>query len=210
MLPPEFVGLDDAQVLRTRARYYPPMRTVFIDAMHVELGVLWHELAHAWDDAQNDRGRTLRPLDSIPAAQRRQIYQAILAQRRPVMFSQTARFLVRSGGRNRHLSLDDMLAIYRENLGRRTEFVFDLTNSYKQSLSNAQEFYAEGRTVFFSRSAPSAQARMLHFAPELFQVFEQEARRERLAVPDRNCIQQLFPPSATGGLPFCSPVTPNP
>lgn len=210
MLPPEFVGIGEAQGLSTRARYYAPMRTIFIDALHVQLSVLWHELAHAWDDVQNDRSRALRPLDTIPIAQRRQIYRAIYSQRRPVMHSQTARFLVRSRGRSQHLSFGDMLEIYRRNLGQRTEFVFDVTNSYKQSLSNTQEFYAEGRTVFFCRSAPSAQARMLHFAPELFQVFEQEAQREALAHPDRNCIERLFPPPTSGDLPFCQPVTPNP
>lgn len=208
MLPPEFVGIAQPQQLHSPARYYPPMRTIFIRATHFELGVFRHELAHAWDDILNER-LALRPLDQLSTDQRRAAYQRVERQRPAVMHSQTARYRVTVAGRARLMTLDEMRRSYVGRIRVRDRQCFDVYNGSYQSMDNAQEFYAEGRAVFFAQDT-FAQAKMLESAPELFQVFEQEAQREGLVYPNRSCLTRLLQPPFGQPAPTCDPIRPPP
>jgi hypothetical protein len=74
---------------------------------------------------------------------------------------------------------------YRRRVSRR-ELAFDNPGTREgHSLVSVREFYAEGYSVFHGPHI-SSQARLFHFAPELYNLLEDEANNANLPTPDRS------------------------
>jgi hypothetical protein len=193
-LPPEFNVLTspDADTvveipnLGSPAAYQAAIRVIRVFPHELDHGRainrMRHELAHAWDDVRNE-GR-VQPLDSMPAARRRSTVIRRSGQRR--QFGSDMPALLPPY----NLPMSTMFERYRGRMSRTLrEFSFAHSSTAESHAARTvQEFYAEGYSVFFGTDA-FAQARLLHFAPELFAYFETEARRLTLPPPSRDLLQ---------------------
>ena len=71
-------------------------------------------------------------------------------------------------------------------------FAFDNPGTKEgHSLRSVKEFYAEGYSVFHGPHKYS-QARLLYYAPELFELLESEAQNEGLPIPNRTKLQEFI------------------
>jgi hypothetical protein len=76
---------------------------------------------------------------------------------------------------------------YKQRVPRR-ELAFDSPSAREgHSLRNAQEFYAEGYNVFHGPHV-EPQARLRHFAPELYTLLRSEALANHLPMPDEAAL----------------------
>ena len=182
-VPPEFTGMVDLPNLGSPAAYAAPIRVVRIFPELLREGrsisFIRHELAHAWDDLKNDENP--RPLDAMPAGERRRRVAARARERRPLASDMTT---PRGPAR---ISISEMLARYRRRLPRRELSFANPSVSESHSASTPREFYAEGYSVFHGTFVDN-QARLLHFAPELYGYLEAEARSFGMALPDRAAL----------------------
>jgi hypothetical protein len=162
-----------------RARYQPEVRIIqWGDKAGVD--DIRHELAHAWDHVRSGK---VQPLDAYKGAKLKKEISA------PVTFSsETAekRLTVEEdvGGKKKKvgLSINDM---YRRFLERPATGLFGNPMTDPEEVqTNVREFYAEGYSVFHG-DHEDAQAQLLCYAPELYQLLEKEAREAKLAIPDR-------------------------
>ena len=199
-LPPEFSNLSNGRTvievpnLGSPAAYLSALRVIRIFPDELQHGRainhIRHELAHAWDDVKNE-GR-VTPLGSMTAAQRRATVVARFQQRRPLASDMPARLPPYN------LSMTQMLERYRTRLSRRELSFAHSSTSEAHAGRTSREFYAEGYSVFFG-SDMWCQARLLHFAPELFAYLETEARHFALNPPPRGLLEnsireQRLPP----------------
>jgi hypothetical protein len=144
-----------------------------------------HELAHAWDHV---RGGKVPRLDSYKGAQLR---KAVLA---PANFSSesaekrtTIEETVEGKQKKVGLSIKDTFDRY---MNRPAPPDWSFANSQtdpEHVTSDIKEFYAEGYSVFHSGNE-EAQAQLLCYAPELYQLLETEANENKLAIPSRSVL----------------------
>jgi hypothetical protein len=172
-LPPEIaeacpeIRLSAESLGRGEAQYLPELRLLQVREDSNQY-IIRHELTHAWDHVRQGRVRSLR---GLPEARR-----CNEIGRRQVFWSDT--------------HLVGMFRLYRQRAGRtvdaRDRYAFDLRSGY--STRSPREFYAEGYNVFHSNQVFN-QAKLLRYAPELYDLLEWEARNERLPVPERATLQ---------------------
>src|SRR5260370_14789780 len=139
-----------------------------------------HELAHAWDHV---RGGTVQPLDAYKGAELR---KAIFA---PVTYSSETgekRLTVEEdvGGKKKKvgLSIKDMFQRFYDRPA--TALFGNPRTDPKEVQTNVGKFYAEGDSVF-ACDHEDAQAQLLCYAPELYQLLETGAGEGKLTMPDR-------------------------
>jgi hypothetical protein len=180
-LPPSLAGSFQPPDMTTRAQYVPQLRVI---QLRPRAGAddIRHELAHAWDHVRAGR---VRPLDGLSE---RQLEREL---NRPIrMGSESSRrHRVGSGGSAQRLTIRQMLALYIPRLPERALGFDNPATREGYSRRSPREFYAEGYSVFHGPHV-SAQARLLHFAPELYELLEREARDQNLPTPDRSRLQQ--------------------
>jgi hypothetical protein len=88
------------------------------------------------------------------------------------------------------LTVSEMLERYRRWQLRGDKFDFpSLEDSH--SKKDVKEFYAEGYSVFHSDSERD-QAMLLYYAPELYNMLEDEAKQEGLAIPLRPNLEAII------------------
>lgn len=178
-LPPSFEGVAEAPLLRTPARY---LQAIGVIQVRENAGVsdIRHELAHAWDNIRALRPQRMQRLDEIREDQ----LSSEIERRAGSAFW--------SGSTTRvELTLSQMLQRYRDRLPRR-ELAFDNPGTREgHSLTSVQEFYAEGYSVFHG-THQNSQARLLHFAPELYFLLESEAQTQHLPIPNRAEVERAM------------------
>lgn len=181
------------------------------DQMH--WGHLRHELAHAWDDIRNNAGPASR-LDAMNPVQRRALILRLAvdrvrderlaelhsrrATRREILQELGAiglpTFRSLEARQRGQLGIPDMYVHYSRGLPR-PDLAFDSTARQGHSLRNPQEFYAEGFNVFHGNNL-NAQARLLSYALELYNLLEQEAQAAGRIVPSRSALQAYIASNA--------------
>jgi hypothetical protein len=178
--PPEYkiTGVPD---LEAPAEYRKEFRAIRISPASLEKGAitdyLRHELAHAWDDVRNeDSPRNLRKLkdDALTNELIR------LAKDEQPFESQSSKKLLPS-----KLSMQEMLDRYVKVLPEKDMSFAHPSTQGKHAAKNPMEFYAEGYSVFHGFS-DTCKARLLRFAPELYDYLEQESKVYGLPTPVRD------------------------
>lgn len=195
------------------ASYQPQFRMVYLNRPDNRLGwgKIRHELAHAWDDIRNDRGPAQK-LDAMSVAQRRNFVRRTTVNRLRDQSLTTLRASNASRGRiagqlgrvgrpifhsglsgsRRRPRIPEMYELYRTKIPLpRRRNAFDSSARQGHSLRSAQEFYAEGFNTFHGRN-PDAQARLLLYAPELYDLLEREGRAAGRPLPSRSALQILI------------------
>lgn len=135
------------------ARYIPQLRIIQLDKK-LSVENLRHELAHAWDNVRVITSPVA--LEKLPPKKRDSV---IVAKQK--MWSDT--------------TLKEMFEAYKKRVPRR-ELSFDgPSTSEGLSTKSVREFYAEGYAVFHG-SNDFSKARLLRYAPELYDLLEKEAK----------------------------------
>lgn len=186
------------------AAYQPHFRLVYLKRgdNQIHSGHLRHELAHAYDDIRNNRG-TAQRLDDLNDRRRRALILQLAVNNardqrlRALTRSQATRGQIRQElGRpsqpifhtdQSRSGITQMYTQYIQGLPRRSR-AFDGTARQGHSTRDAQEFYAEGFNVFHGRNE-DAQARLLTYAPELYNLLEQEGQAAGRPLPSRSQLQ---------------------
>jgi hypothetical protein len=184
--PPEYkiTGVPD---LGAPAEYKKEFRTIRISPASLEKSsitdYLRHELAHAWDDVRNETNPpNVRELKGDA------LYKELirLAQDKQPLESQSQKKL--EPGK---LTLQEMLDRYVKVLPEKDLSFAHPSTSGKHAASNTMEFYAEGYSVFHGFNT-LCQARLLRFAPELYDYLEKDSQQFTLITPDRAGLNKLF------------------
>lgn len=179
-LPPEFAGRVEVKVISTPAEYLDVIHVIRM-APNASTDAIRHEIAHAWDHA---RGGKLKPVGKLKDDD---LVRAV--EKTPPLSSETKeKRLTKETNEGKvravRLPMSEMLARYRRWKLREQSFDNPSTRE-GYSKSSTREFYAEGYSVFHG-GKPRNQARLLYYAPELYELLEAEAKEEGLPVPDRS------------------------
>jgi hypothetical protein len=181
-LPPEFKDRVVMKNLSTPGGYSDVLRIIRM-AEKATTDAIRHELAHAWDHVRTAK---VKPIGQLKD---KQFEQAL--ENTPALSSQTEEKRVTKEpheGKVRvvRLSVSEMLERYKKWSLREQSFDNPSTREGYSKTSPA-EFYAEGYSVFHGGKEWN-QARLLYYAPELYELLEAEAKQEGLGVPDRSKI----------------------
>jgi hypothetical protein len=184
--PPEY-NLTGVPDLSAPAEYRKEFRAVRISPASLKrpaiTDYLRHELAHAWDDVRNEKSppnlRTLKG-DALTDELIR------LAKDQMPFDSQSSRKL--DPGK---LSMQEMLDRYQKSLPEKEMSFAHPSTADKHAGKNVMEFYAEGYSVFHGY-CDICQARLLRFAPELYDYLAQESKSYGLPAPNRDQLNKLF------------------
>jgi hypothetical protein len=182
-LPPEFSDRVQVKNVSTPAEY--------LDLLHIirmtpgaSTDAVRHEFAHAWDHVRTGKVKPIGKLND------KDFEKALMNT--PELLSETSEKRVTkevSGSKKRtvRLTISEMLEHYRK--WRLREQSFDNPSTREgYSKTSPREFYAEGYSVFHSGNEWN-EARLLYYAPELYELLEAEAEQEGLSVPDRSKIE---------------------
>jgi hypothetical protein len=184
--PPEYqlTGVPD---LGSPAEYRKEFRAIRISPASLARSsitdFLRHELAHAWDDVRNENSPpNLRKLkgDALTNELIR------LAQDKLPFESQSSKKLLPG-----KLSMQEMLDRYQKVLPEKDMSFAHQSTADKHAGKNPMEFYAEGYSVFYG-FCDACKARLLRFAPELFEYLALEAKTYGQPVPDRAQLNKVF------------------
>jgi len=168
--PPIFSDVEIG-VQTQPAWYVPELRLIHLQE-RADTDQIRHELGHVLDNLSAEPG--LRRIDKLSARERE---KEIMRQHK---FDSDAP------------KLRDMFNQYLGRLPRGKEFAFDNpTTKEGYSKTTSREFFAEGHSVFHGPHT-SAQARLLHYAPELYNLLESQAKTLSLRVPDREVLKRTI------------------
>ena len=182
-LPPEFKGRVEVKNISTPAEYLDLIHIIRL-AENATTDAIRHEMAHAWDHARTGKVKPIgqlkgkefnKALEDTPAL------SSTTSQKRATKETQ--------GGKVRavRLTISEMLERYKKWSLREQSFDNPSTKE-GYSKRSPREFYAEGYSVFHSGREWN-QARLLYYAPELYELLEAEAKEEGLDVPDRSKVE---------------------
>jgi hypothetical protein len=179
-LPPEFEDRVELKSLSTPGGYSDLLRLIRM-ADKASTDAIRHELAHAWDHVRTGK---VKPVGELKG---KDFEKALESS--PPLSSQTeekrsTKETYEGKQRTVRLTIAEMLERYKKWPLREQSFDNPSTREGYSKKSPA-EFYAEGYSVFHSGNEWN-QARLLYYAPELYELLEAEANKEGLAVPDRS------------------------
>jgi hypothetical protein len=193
-LPPEFTGRVERKNISTPAEYLDVIHVIRM-AENASTDAIRHEMAHAWDHVRTGKVK--------PVGQLKDKDLAKAIENTPPLYSETKDKRATKetqGGKVRgiRLSISEMLDRYKKSAPLRENNFDNPSTRESHSKSSPREFYAEGYSVFHS-GREGNQARLLYYAPELYELLEAEAKQEGLPVPDRSKInaaikEQGLPP----------------
>jgi hypothetical protein len=139
-----------------------------------------HEIAHAWDHVRTGK---VTPIGGLKG----KAFQKALAES-PPLSSETKEkrptVEIHKGKRRAvRMPISEMFERYKQWKLREQSFD-NPTTQEGHSKKFPREFYAEGYSVFHGGQEWN-QARLLYYAPELYEYLEAEAKQQGLGVPDR-------------------------
>lgn len=185
-LPPEFAGRVKAKDLTTPGGYLDTLHIIRM-ADKASTDAIRHELAHAWDHVRTGK---VKPIGKLKG----DAFQKAL-EHTPELSSATGEKRStkeeHAGSmRSARLTVAEMLQRYKRWKLREQSFDNPSTKE-GYSKTSTREFYAEGYSVFHGGSEWN-QAKLLYYAPELYELLEAESKEEGLAVPDRAALAQAI------------------
>ncbi len=180
--PPFLEGKFKLKTSGGQANYVPQLRIIGITASNPTSHIR-HEIAHAWDHAVALRGRRLRKIETMSAAQiEREIgrKKVLRSDKSRTIKRAFRKYRTRVGGRDGRYSGEEKRLYAFDNPGTREGY----------SLRSPREFYAEGYSVFYGPHLESKR-RLFLYAPELFRFLKREAKRYKLSIPTRKELTEL-------------------
>jgi Domain of unknown function (DUF4157) len=183
-LPPEFQGRVVVANISTPAEYLDIIHVIRM-AENATTDAIRHEIAHAWDHVRTGKVKPVGQLNDkalVKAVENTPVLSSASKEKRATKETQ--------GGKVRgvRLSISEMLDRYKKSAPLRENNFDNPSTRESYSKSSPREFYAEGYSVFHSGREWN-QARLLYYAPELYELLEAEAKQEGLPVPDRSKIE---------------------
>jgi hypothetical protein len=178
-LPPEFADHVQVANVSTPGEYLDTIRVIRM-AGNASTDAIRHEIAHAWDHVRTGK---VKPIGKLKG----EAFQKALDET-PPLSSETKekrRTVEIQAGKSRvvRIPISEMFERYKRWKLREQSFDNPSTRE-GYSKKSAKEFYAEGYSVFHGRNE-SSQARLLYYAPELYEYLRAEAEQQGLGIPDR-------------------------
>jgi len=182
-LPPELQGRAKIGNLQKPAEYSDVLRVIRISD-RATTDAIRHEMAHSWDHARTGKLKRISQLkdkEMIEAESRTPPFSSETSEKRAT--KETV------GGKVRDVSMpiSEMFDRYKKASPLHSQAFDNPSTSVIHSKVSPTEFYAEGYSVFHGGKIDS-QARLLYYAPELYNLLEAEAKKEGLPIPDRSAI----------------------
>jgi hypothetical protein len=183
-LPPEF-SLN-VENLSTPAEYLNIFRVIRMGP-NATTDAVRHELAHAWDHVRTGKVKPAGKVSEKTLEKAAKNTPAFSSERNVKISTREI-----SGGKEHpvRLTISEMLDRYRRWRLREQNFDNPSTRE-SHSKKSVQEFYAEGYSVFHGASEWN-QAMLLYYAPELYNMLEDEAKREGLDLPVRSNLEAII------------------
>jgi hypothetical protein len=182
-LPPEFKDRVVMTRLSTPGGYSDLLRIIRM-AENATTDAIRHELAHAWDHVRTGK---VKPIGQLKDKEFERALKATPALSSETKEKRATKETHEGKVRSVRLPISEMLKRYKKWSLREQSFDNPSTRE-GYSKSSPAEFYAEGYSVFYGGKEWN-QARLLYYAPELYELLEAEAKREGLDVPDRSAIE---------------------
>jgi hypothetical protein len=179
-LPPEFAGRVEVKNISSPAEYLDVIHVIRI-ADNGTTDAIRHEIAHAWDHARTGK---LKPLGKLNDTEFSKAVENTPELSSATKEKRLTKETVAGKERAARLPMSEMLERYKKWTLREQSFDNPSTRA-GYSKSSPREFYAEGYSVFHG-GCIECQARLLYYAPELYNLLEGEAKKEGLPVPDRS------------------------
>ena len=182
-LPSEFKDRVKVDPISTPAEYVDVIHIIRM-ADNATTDAIRHEMAHAWDHVRTGK---VKPVAQLKG---KEFEQAL--QNTPELSSTTSekrptKELTGGKMKSARMPISEMLKRYRRFKLREESFDNPSTRE-SYSKRSVREFYAEGYSVFHGGREWN-QARLLYYAPELYEMLETEAKEEGLDVPDRSKVE---------------------
>jgi Domain of unknown function (DUF4157) len=183
-LPPEFNDRVSIKNLSKPARY--------IDLVHIiqvtetaTTDQIRHELAHAWDHVRTGKVKPIGQLKDKAfekAIKDTPALSSMTDEKRPTKEIHNDKV------RKVRMPISEMLKKYKERAVLREHSFDNPSTKESYSKTSSREFYAEGYSVFHGGREWN-QARLLYYAPELYELLEIEAKHGDLDIPDRSKLE---------------------
>jgi len=182
-LPPEFKDKVQVENVSTPGQYLDTLRIIRM-AKNATTDAIRHEMAHAWDHVRTGKVKpigNLKGKDFEKALKDTPAFSSETEEKRAT--KETHEGKVRSV----RIPISEMFERYKKWKLREQSFDNPSTRE-GYSKTSPKEFYAEGYSVFHGGKEWN-QARLLYYAPELYEFLEAEAKQQGLAIPDRSKIE---------------------
>jgi hypothetical protein len=182
-LPPEFKDNVQVKNVSTPGEYLDTLRIIRM-AKNATTDSIRHEMAHAWDHVRTGKVKpigNLKGKDFEKALQDTPSLSSETEEKRPTQEIHKGKV------RSVRIPITDIFDRYKKWKLREQSFDNPSTRE-GYSKRSPKEFYAEGYSVFHGGKEWN-QARLLYYAPELYELLEAEAKQQRLGVPDRSRIE---------------------
>jgi hypothetical protein len=182
-LPPEFKDRVKVKSLSTPAEYVDLIHVIRI-ARNATTDAIRHEMAHAWDHV---RAGKVKPIGKLKGKE----FEKALEENPPLSSTTEEKRATKETHegkvRRARLPISEMLERYKK-WGLREQSFDNPSTKEGYSKTSPREFYAEGYSVFHGGREWN-QARLIYYAPELYELLEAEAKEEGLDVPDRSKVE---------------------
>jgi hypothetical protein len=178
-LPPDLRDKAAIKNLSSPGGYWDLLRIIQMSE-EASTDAIRHELAHAWDHVRTGKVKPIGKLkgeDFVKAVKNTPELSSATDEKRSTVETKEGKT------RAVRLSIPEMLERYKRWKLREESFDNPSTRE-GYSKSSPREFYAEGYSVFHGGREWN-QARLLYYAPELYELLEAEAKQEGLDIPDR-------------------------
>jgi hypothetical protein len=182
-LPPEFKDRMKVDNVSTPGEYLDLIHVIRM-SRNASTDAIRHEMAHAWDHARTGKVKPIAKLKGKDFERALENTPPLLSETKQKRATRETR---RGKVSNIRLSISEMFERYKKWALREASFDNPSTRE-SYSKTSPREFYAEGYSVFHS-GREFNQARLLYYAPELYELLEAEAKQEGLAVPDRSKVE---------------------
>jgi hypothetical protein len=182
-LPPEFKDHVEVENVSTPGQYLDTLRLIRM-AKNASTDSIRHEMAHAWDHVRTGK---VKPIAGLKGEEFDKALKDTPALSSETEEKRATKETHQGKVRSVRIPISEMFERYKKWKLREQSFDNPSTRE-GYSKTSPKEFYAEGYSVFHGGREWN-QARLLYYAPELYELLEAEAKQQGLSVPDRSKIE---------------------
>jgi hypothetical protein len=182
-LPPEFKNHVEVENVSTPGQYLDTLRLIRM-AKNASTDSIRHEMAHAWDHVRTGK---VKPIAGLKGEEFDKALKDTPALSSETEEKRATKETHQGKVRSVRIPISEMFERYKKWKLREQSFDNPSTRE-GYSKTSPKEFYAEGYSVFHGGREWN-QARLLYYAPELYELLEAEAKQQGLGVPDRTKIE---------------------
>jgi hypothetical protein len=182
-LPLEFKDHVEVENVSTPGQYLDTLRLIRM-AKNASTDSIRHEMAHAWDHVRTGK---VKPIAGLKGEEFDKALKDTPALSSETEEKRATKETHQGKVRSVRIPISEMFERYKKWKLREQSFDNPSTRE-GYSKTSPKEFYAEGYSVFHGGREWN-QARLLYYAPELYELLEAEAKQQGLSVPDRSKIE---------------------